>query len=138
MIEPIKVEGLAQFQRSIKKLDGDLPKVLRIALNGVAGIVVDAARAKVPRRTGRAAASLKAISTQSKARVQSGGRKAPYMPWLDFGGRVGRNRSVVRPFRKEGRYVWKALGDNRDQVTAALTEALVGVARQAGLEVSDG
>jgi hypothetical protein len=67
----------------------------------------------VPRRTGRAGGTIKAASTRTEARVSEGGARAPYMPWLDFGGRVGRKNSVKRPFLKEGRYIWKSFGAHR-------------------------
>ena len=36
MTEPIKVEGLDTFLRQLRKLDSDLPKGMRIALNAAA------------------------------------------------------------------------------------------------------
>lgn len=138
MAEAIRIEGLAQFRAGLKRMDKDLPKGIRIALNGVVDIVVDDARPRIPRRTGRAAASLKSQSTQSKARIKAGGSRAPYFPWLDFGGRTGRNRSQVRPFFKKGRYVWLSFADKRTEVTAALEGAMVDVAKGAGLDVTRG
>jgi hypothetical protein len=136
--EAIKVDGLAAFSRNLKKLDSDLPKALRIAMNGAADIVVQDARPRVPRRTGRAAATIKAQSTRTAVRVKMGGRKAPYMPWLDFGGRVGRNRSVVRPYIKDGRYVFRsyAVKTASGEIQAVLARALLDVAAQAGVEVT--
>lgn len=138
MAEAIRIEGLAQFRAGLKRMDKDLPKGIRIALNGVVDIVVDDARPRIPRRTGRAAASLKSQSTQSKARIKAGGSRAPYFPWLDFGGRTGRNKSQVRPFFKKGRYVWLSFADKRTEVTKALEGAMVDVAKGAGLDVTRG
>lgn len=138
MAEPIRVEGLAEFRRNLKKLDGDLPKALRLALNEAADIVVDGARPRIPKRTGRAAATVKARSTQTAARVVGGSARAAYYPWLDFGGRVGRNKSVKRAFLKEGRYIYKSYFDNTEKFGQVLEEALLDVARQAGVEVTDG
>ncbi|MEK8107406.1 hypothetical protein NKG94_23815 [Micromonospora sp. M12] len=70
------------------------------------------------------------------ARIALGGRRAPYAPWLDFGGRVGPSRSVVRPYVRGGRYVYKGLEVRRDRVTEIMSEALTALARDAGLEVS--
>ena len=138
MAEAIRIEGLAQFRSGLKRMDKDLPKGIRIALNSVVDIVVDDARPRIPRRTGRAAASLKSQSTQTKARIKAGGNRAPYFPWLDFGGRTGPGRSVERPFFKKGRYVWLSFADKRDEVTEALEGAMVDVARGAGLDVTRG
>jgi hypothetical protein len=136
MAEPIKIEGLAEFQRNLRKLDSDLPKMLRIAFNDATGLVIDYARPRVARRSGRAAGTVKAKSTRTAARVSAGGRRAPYYPWLDFGGKGPGNRPAARPFYKEGRYLWKALVVKRDELQAGLESALVGVAAQAGFEVT--
>lgn len=134
----LEVEGLREFQRGLRKLDADLPKAMRIALNDAADIIVDEAKPRVPKRGGRARASVKARSTRTQSRVVGGGNRAPYYPWLDFGGRVGRNKSVRRPFLQDGRYIYNAYFRNRDRYAEVLEEALVDVARQAGIEVSGG
>lgn len=137
-IEPIKIEGLAEFRKALRDVGSDLPKALRIGMNTAMQIVVDDAKPKIPRRTGRAAASLKTQSTGTKARIKGGGNRAPYYPWLDFGGRVGKNKSVRRAFLKSGRYIWKSFADKREAVLAGLEDALIDVAKQAGLEVTSG
>lgn len=131
----IKIDGLAEFRRNVKKLDADLPKMIRVVFNQATTLVIDWAKPRIPHRSGRAAASLKARSGQTEARVSLGGRRAPYTPWLDFGGRVGRGRSVSRPFLREGRYLYVGLRARRDEVTAAMNRGLVDVARAAGIEV---
>ncbi len=138
MTEAIKVVGLAEFNRSLKQLDAELPKALRVALNKSVEVVVDDARPQVPRRSGRAAASLRAQSTRTVARVKAGGKRAAYYPWLDFGGRVGKHKSVSRPFYKHGRYLYDAYFRKRDsgEFQEILAAALRDVAVSAGLEVS--
>jgi hypothetical protein len=136
--DPIKVEGLAEFNRNLKKLDSDLPKALRVALNEAAGVVVGYARPRVAKRSGRAAASVKARSTRTAVRVVAGGARVSYYPWLDFGGRVGKGRSVSRPFLKEGRYIYAGYFKSRasGEFQEVLTAALLRVAAQAGVEVT--
>jgi hypothetical protein len=131
----VSVTGLSEFSRGLRKLDGEAAKGMRIALNGVADVLVVETKKEIPQRTGAAAASLKARSTRTSARVAVGGRKAPYYPWLDFGGRTGPRRSVVRPFYKEGRYLYPTLRRIRPEIEAALERALTDVARSAGLDV---
>ena len=135
MADPIKIDGLAEFQRNLKKLDSDLPKALRVALNDAANVVVDYAKPRVPKRSGRAAASIKARSTRTAVRVTEGGSRAPYMPWLDFGGRVGRGRSVQRPFLKDGRFLYAGYFAKQAEFEEVLTKALLKVAKSAGVEV---
>jgi hypothetical protein len=137
-IEPIRITGLAEFNRNLRKLDKDLPKALRLAHNEAAQIIVDWAAPRVPRKSGRAAGSVKARSTRTESRVQGGSKRVPYYPWLDFGGKVGPRRSVHRPFIREGRYIYPGLSANYDQFAELLTEKLIDVARQAGVEVTDG
>lgn len=134
-VEPIKITGLAEFNRNLRKLDSDLPKVLRLAHNEAAQLIVDWAQPRVPRKSGRAAGTVKAKSTRTESRVQGGSKRAPYYPWLDFGGRVGPRHSVRRPFIHEGRYIYPALSANYGKFADLLAEKLIDVARQAGVEV---
>lgn len=135
MADPIKIDGLAEFSRNLKTLDRNLPKALRVAFNQCADIVVNQARPAVPSKSGRASGSVRAKSTQTASRVSGGGNRAPYYPWLDFGGRVGRNHSIKRPFLKDGRYIYAAFFANRTKYKDAMEDALVQVAAQAGIEV---
>jgi hypothetical protein len=135
MTDPIKIDGLAEFRRNLKTLDRELPKALRLAFNEAADIVVKDAVPGIPRRTGRAAKTVKARSTQTMSRVSGGSARVPYYPWLDFGGRVGRNKSVSRPFLKEGRYIYASYFRNRSRYVEVLEKSLVQVAAQAGVEV---
>lgn len=133
---PIRVDGLREFSRNLKRLDKDLPKGLRLAGNAAANLVVDEAKPRVPvgpGRGGHAKSSLKAASTRTAARVSAGGKRFPYYAWLDFGGRVGPNKSVKRPFLKSGRYIWKAFEDRRVDVENTLKTELVKAAAGAGL-----
>jgi hypothetical protein len=135
-MEPkVGIKGLAEFQRGLKKLDSEAPKQLRIGLNSAADLLIDKTRPEIPSKTGAARASLKARSTRASARIGVGGKRAPYYPWLDFGGKTGRNKSVDRPFYKAGRYLYPTLGKVRPLILAGLDDSLRAVARNAGLEV---
>jgi hypothetical protein len=132
----IQVEGLAQFRRSLKELDKNAPKALRIAFNNSAEVIVDEARPKVPvGPTGRARNAIKLRSTQAEARIAGGSKKVPYYPWLDFGGKAGRGRKMVRPFLKHGRYIYDAYFRRRDDFQANLSDELNAVVRQSGMDV---
>lgn len=134
IVEPIEIEGLRDFMRGLRAVDTELPKALRIAGNEAAEIVVDDARRRIPKRSGRAAASIKARSTRVAVRIASGGKRAPYVPWLDYGGKVGPGKSVERPWRPDGRYVYPAFTDNRAAVDDRYRAALRRMASDAGLE----
>ena len=133
--EAIRIAGLNEFRSSLKRIDSDLPKAMRIAFNGATELIVSDARPRVARRSGKAAASIKVRSTQTAARIVAGGTKVPYYPWLDFGGKVGRKNSVKRPFLKHGRYIYNAYFSNKARYVELLEDALVDTVRAAGLDV---
>jgi hypothetical protein len=132
--DPIRIEGLAKFQRDLKRMDKELPKALRIVQNSAAGLVVDWAQAEIPSVTGKARRSIRASSTRTVAQAQGGNaRRAPYYPWLDFGGRVGRQGGTVRPFKKAGRYLYPGYSVRREQIHSQLVAGLVELAESSGV-----
>lgn len=128
----IKVEGLREFQSGLRKLDPELDKALKTELKGVAETVAADARARVPRRTGRAAGSLRAGADAKGPYVKGGKSTVPYYGWLDFGSRTpvsGRPRSVgpwVKSGRgpKRGRAIYPAIDANKKHIEKSATEAL--------------
>lgn len=133
----VSVTGLAALNKGLRAIDSQAPKELRLALNEVAQLLVDATRPKIPSVSGAARRSLVARSTRTSARVAVGGKRAPYFPWLDFGGQ-GRiaGRPAPRTFLGEGRYVYPTLRQIRPRIEAQLQESLSRVIRNAGLEES--
>lgn len=135
MAEPIKVDGLDQFLAGLDAMDRALPKAMRLAMAAAAQIVVDDARPRIPTRSGAARGSVRVQSAESFARVIGGSTRAPYYPWLDFGGAVGRNHSIRRPYLKDGRYIYKAHEHNQGRYVEVLEDALRDAAAQSGIEV---
>jgi hypothetical protein len=135
-VEQVKITGLRDFQAALRTMDGETQKQLRLVLNKAADLVVVGARRRVPTRTGAAQSSIRAGSTQREASVKAGSRRAPYYPWLDFGGRVGRGRSISRRFQAGGRYVYPAYDEVRPKVQDILEAELAALARSAGLAVT--
>ncbi len=131
----IQIDGLRDAQKALKNVDKAAPKELRLALNSVAELVIQKGRPLVPSRTGRARRSWKAKSTRAESRISYGGKAAPYMPWLDWGGRVGRKKSVSRPYLKEGRYLYPTFAKHRSEIQDVAQDALDQVLRDAGLAV---
>ena len=74
----------------------------------VAQLAVDAVRSKVPRRTGKMAASVRPGRRKNAVLVRMGKAKVPYAGWVEFGGqRTGSGGGVAsRPFIKGGRYLY--------------------------------
>lgn len=139
MTEPVKIEtsGLREFQKALRAADAGLPKRVRLILNEAATLIVDYAQTHITVVSGRARASIKARSSQRVAAIATGGTRAPYEPWWDFGGE-GRikGRPSKRPFIKEGRLVYRGLRIHQDDVTQIMVRGLVELGREAGVEVS--
>lgn len=156
-VEQVKIEGLRELQAQLRALDGESQKKLRVVLNKAAQLVVDDARPRVPLgpgKNGHARDTLKAMSSQREVTVRGGGRKAPYYPWLDFGGTVGRGRtgrggvesargradqgtagSVRRAVLLKGRYIYPSWDRKRDEAIEVLHAALIDLATEVGLIV---
>lgn len=133
----IEITGLREFQKAVRDMDAALPKQLRLIFNAAGAVIVDYAQAHIEVKSGRAKASIKARSTQRAGQVSIGGNRAPYVPWLDFGGE-GRHRGRPgnRPFIKEGRYVYRGLRLHQDDVTEIMQHGVTQLATDAGLDVS--
>jgi hypothetical protein len=137
MTDSIKVTGIREFQKSLRAMGADLPKQVRVVLNEAGQLIVGYDQQHMPRRSGRAIASVKARSSQREARVAIGGARAAYVPWLDFGGEGRRpGRPGRRPFLREGRYTYKGLRVHRDDITQIMADGLTELAKSAGLDVS--
>lgn len=132
----IKIDGLKELNKALKGIDADAAKTMRLVLNDAGQIVVSVAKPRVPSITGNARASIKVASTQTAVRVKAGGNKAPYYPWLDFGGAVGINKSVKRPFLKSGRYLWAAYSTQDKNIAKLIEKRLHGLVAANGLDVT--
>lgn len=130
----VKVKGLRDLQAALKATEDGLQKELRVALNRAADLVASGAARRVPVKTGRARASLRAQSSQREAKVVGGSKKAAYYGWLEFGGRIGRDKATRRPFVKGGRYLWPAYAAQRAQVAKVIADELDALMRRTGLD----
>lgn len=128
----IKIAGLRDLTRELKALDTEAAKQLKGALDDAAQIVVNVATRDVPSITGAARSSIVVKSTARESRVRVGGAKAPYYPWLDFGGRTGINGSIRRPYIKGGRYLYPAYERQHANILAMLTKRITAIATGAG------
>lgn len=135
MTTGVRVTGLREVQAAFRKVDADIPKGLRDELRPVAQMIAGESAAKVPWITGTAARSITPTATQRGAGISMGGARAPYMPWLDFGGSVGRNDSVKRPVIRGGRYVYPTIEEKMPEIVDAVEAAVVNAAKRAGFEV---
>ena len=138
MPEAIRIVGLAEFRKQLRELDRSSVKALRLEFNEAAQAVVDWVLPRIPLGpTGRARRSVRTTSTQTAAKVTGGGARVPYYPWLDFGGRVGRKRSVHRAFQSDGRFLYPGYEAQRDEIQDRLADGIVRVARELGWDVKE-
>ena len=139
----VKVTGLRELSGAFRKLDAEAGKELKGSFLRVAQHVVGVAQQRMPISSGRAAGSVKARASTRGASIAFGGTAAPYMPWLDFGGSVGRGHrpgvadsgSVKRRFIKGGRYIYPAIAEAKPQTEAAVDAAIKHAAFSAGFDV---
>lgn len=131
----LEIRGIKELNRALKKVDSDLPKGVRVALNGCSDFLIGKVQPQIPKVTGRAARSMRAASTRNEVRIKVGTRVAPYYPWLDFGGQ-GRvaGRPPERTFAKEGRYLYPTARKSSTEFQRVTENALTGVIRGAGLQ----
>ena len=129
----VTVEGLDELRKGLRKADKGVAKELGQAGKKAADIVAAAARPKVPSRSGKARASLRAVVVNGGGGVKGGGPRAAYYSWLDFGGSVGRKKSVYRQVIREGRYIYPTLAEKRDEVIKTYEELVDDALRKAGL-----
>jgi hypothetical protein len=132
-VDPLRIEGLRDFQRALRDAENGLQKQLRVVFNDAADIVVGSARPFIPTRTGALAGTLRAASGQRDATVALGrGKTTRYAGWVEFGGRRGRSEAR-RPFVKGGRSMYPAVRREEAELSAVMAAGLNRLADQAGL-----
>lgn len=134
----VAVEGLAELRRALGKIDAGLPKHLRDKLVPIGRRIADRARQRMPRRSGRAAASVSSGVSGNRAYVSTGKATVPYAPWLDFGGTLRptglRRGTQYRPKVQGGRYLYPAIADSQRDTERAASQALDDTAKELGLK----
>jgi hypothetical protein len=150
MAAVIQVRGINELSRAWRAVDADIPKRTRLAMLAIARMVVGTAQQKATadfkHPTGQAASSVRPRATRRGAGIAFGGQAAPYFPWLDFGGTVGRGHrpgvkgsgSIERDWRGtpfgSGRYVYPAIFEHDDDIKRMAEEAVMDANRAAGFE----
>lgn len=131
----VVVTGLRELNKALKAADQEAADAMKAAMKLIAEGVAGDVRGRVPRLTGKAAASYKPRGGVKGAAIAFGGSKAPYAPWLDFGGAVGRRKSVRRPVVSGGRYLYPAIADNMSDVQEKVAKAISDITGQYGFRV---
>ena len=129
----VEIENLKEIQAQLRALDPALAKELKEVNLYVADLVADSARAHVPSDSGTARSTVKAKGEQRYAVIRAGGKKAPYYPWLDFGGRRGDEKTQSRPYVDGGRYIYPTVGRQRSKIVNEYVLMLGHLLDKAGL-----
>lgn len=134
MVEKVRIEGLAEFLRELKKVDADLPKEIRLANKGFAdNIASQAAGAFSSLGAGgpNVGATVKSFAQQRQAGIKFGG-DLPYSMGVEFGART---LPQFAPWRGSGEGAGYALFPtieaNRDDLLERVGDAIDDVMRRA-------
>ena len=94
-----RVTGLRELRKAMRDAEAGSQKHLQRRFKSVATLVASAIASRVTvGPTGHAAASVRPRATATSAGIVAGGPSAPYFPWLDFGGSVGRGHRPGDPW----------------------------------------
>lgn len=129
----VEVTGIRELRRALEQVEKGMGREVGQAGKRAADMLTPLIRGRVPARSGRAGGSVRAVTVQGGGGVRAGGAKAPYYPWLDFGGRVGRRHATVREFIPQGRYVYPTFDAHRQDVVDVYAREIAALLERAGL-----
>jgi hypothetical protein len=116
--DPIKITGLSEVQRNLRKLSTDaldLNKTEFLETNKqVAEIIINESKKYVPVRSGALAAAIRNASTKKSAKVRAGSAAVPYAGPIHFG---WPSRSI-----KPNTFLYEAIDARRAEVANRYAE----------------
>jgi phage gpG-like protein len=123
----VRVEGLRELNRDLKRLEPETAKLLRTDIRAIAERVAIEARATAPRRTGTYARSIRTYVTQRGANI---GSTLPQAGVLHFGGTIRpRGVPIVFPARP---VISQAVDRNADRLVDEMGDAVEQAALRVG------
>jgi hypothetical protein len=143
----IQVTGLRELSSALKQVGAEAPIEMKSAIRRVVEGIAGTIRGKFPHKTGSAASSVVSRASARGGAIAFGGQAAPYAPWLDFGGSVGKGHkpgvawsgSVKRPWEGKpsgsGRYTYPTISEARKETDTQIETVVLQVARNNGFEV---
>ena len=152
-VAAVHVTGLRELRAALRTIDKEIAGELREGLKDAANIISDDARQQVPSRSGKAAASIRAVSGGNTIYIKGGGARVPYYGWLEFGGRLPTKRPATKkalfwsgadhPSKyargskrdkiAEGRYIYPTVERNVPKLVQATAEAFDSARAKAGI-----
>lgn len=122
--------GARQLSRNLRQLDAKVDRAIKAEMKQLVQPVVIEVQARMPKRTGRAAASVKPTVKGANPAVRLGGAPAPYAGWLEFGGgipaggRRGRRGRRGLPLSPDGRYLLPTAERHRDRMVPKIESTM--------------
>lgn len=124
----VRVENMAAFRRDVRAMDKEMSRELTRELKAAGEVVLPAARALAPRRTGRLAASLRSAAAGNKVSIRS---RLPYANAVHWG--TGARRGKPGPHNiTPKKFVVRAVDANQDRIVEAMGDAFERFARKHG------
>lgn len=123
---PADYKGVAHLEEQIEKLGSSVERALLNVSQDIADDVLSYVRARIPRLTGNAAGSYKITQERTGTEISFGGPQAPYVPWLEFGGKAGRS-GASRPYVPGGRYLYPGIRSVGEAWEDEILKALEGL-----------
>lgn len=127
MADAVRIEGLADLRRDLRRAEPRVRREVTQALKEGAVVVAAAASPLAPRKSGTLAASYRAGAAGNSAYVRS---RVPYAGVQEFGGVIRPKGSPVRIRPQPA--VTRALSLKEDSVVDAVGDALDGVFARTG------
>lgn len=154
VIAEVNVTGLRELRAALRKVDRSILPELRDGLKDAVEIVAADVRSVMPKDTGAAAASVRAVAGGNTIYLVGGKARVPYFGWLEFGGKLPDKRpnskralawggadhpsayakGANRPKIREGRYMYPAIKRKTPMIVDAAGDAFDSAARKAGLK----
>ena len=133
----IRVEGLKELKRALREAPPEVKREFNKSMRGIVSEMVDAVRSQMPEVTGDAQSSVRVSTAGNYLAIRAGGERAPYYPWLDFGGTLkaagGRHNEQHRPFFHEGRWIYPTVARHRPEIYRKAMEAVERAKGRVGL-----
>lgn len=126
----LRVEGLTQLQKALRRTEGDLPRLVTDRLDDIGQTVRGRAKANVPAGgSGVLRASIAKSRTLRAVTVYS---NVVYARVQDQGGRVGRNHATILGRGNVSQYMTRAVRDSGGEIERRLEQLLTNIVNDLG------
>jgi hypothetical protein len=132
MLFMVDTKDLNTARKGVRELVSGMNDLVYDIEQGAAELVADRAQPMVPRLSGAARASVKALDYAGGPSVV-GGRGLDYFAWLNYGGAAGRQHATKRSKVQDGRYLYPAYERSENQIEDLMADKLMAALRDAGL-----